>query len=196
MTNEDEAKPLSEGEELWAVIRKNMRPWQAYWYWKDKQVGELGAAHDVLAQAGIMVEGLRSRGDQDPPDCEAIVDGLWAGIEITELTHRETLERSLKGDGQHFTWPRETLLSQLQYWIDRKDTAKLKGGPYERYFLVIVTDEFCLDRESVRAHLEGATFRASMITDVLFGLSYHPDPETGGGECPVFRLPLERTASG
>jgi hypothetical protein len=190
----DEGEPLSADEELAAVIRENVRAVQTYWYWKDKPVGERGAAHDVLTEAGMTVKGLRSC-DQDPPDCEAMVDGLWTGIEFTELTHRKALERSLKGERQYFTWPREALLSELQRWIDRKDTANLKGGPYERYILVIVTDEYLPDRETVRTHLEGATFRVSMITDVLLRLSFHPSTEPEGGHCPVCRLPLERPIS-
>lgn len=191
----DEREHPSEDEELAAVIRKDVRSVQTYWYWKDKRVGERGAARNVLTEAGMALHGLRSC-DRDPPDCEATVDGLWTGIEVTEPTHRKALERSLKGTRQYFTWPREALLSELQRWIDRKDAAKLKGGPYERYILVIVTDEYLLDREMVRTHLEGATFQASMITDVLFCLSYHPSPEPEGGHCPVFRLPLERPVSG
>src|SRR3954469_14240608 len=108
----DEGEPLNEDEEFAAVIRKNVRTVQTYWYWNDKPVGERGAARNILAEAGMRVVGLRSC-DRDPPDCEATVDELWTGIEVTELTHRKTLERSLKGKRQHFAWPREALLSEL-----------------------------------------------------------------------------------
>ena len=62
----------------------------------------------------------------------------------------------------------------------------------DRYILVIVTDEFTLNRHTVEAFLAGATFRARMIDDVVLGLSYHPSSDEGGGSCPVFSLPLVR----
>ena len=58
--------------------------------------------------------------------------------------------------------------------------------------LVIVTDEFTLDRHTVEAFLAGAAFRARMIDEVVLGLSYHPSSDEGGGSCPVFSLPLAR----
>src|SRR3954467_14204677 len=89
--------------------------WQTHWYWKDKPVGERGAARDILEQAGLRVEGLRSReAGQDPPDCEAMVDGQWSGIEVTALVHQKNLERAAKGKRQYFSWPREALLEKLQ----------------------------------------------------------------------------------
>jgi hypothetical protein len=44
----------------------------------------------------------------------------------------------------------------------------------------------------VEVFLNGATFRATMIDDVVLGLSYHPSSDEGGGACPVFSLPLVR----
>ena len=111
---------------------------------------------------------------------------------------RNALRRSIKAVRQrrsgkeperpevYFVWDRDDLLSGLQSLIDKKDEpSKLKGGPYERYVLVIYTDELVLDRDTVTRFLDGATFRASLITDVFFGLSYER------GCCPVFRLPLD-----
>jgi hypothetical protein len=54
--------------------------------------------------------------------------------------------------------------------------------------LVVVTDEFFLDRSTVEEFLDGATFEGNLITDVFLALSYHPSPEPDGGSCPVFRL--------
>ncbi|MDO8401691.1 MAG: hypothetical protein Q7T45_28170 [Bradyrhizobium sp.] len=138
----------------------------------------------------------------DPPDCEAMVDGQWSGIEITELVDQKTLERSLKALKQraigkeperpegYFVWGAVDLISRLQEHIDLKDNARLKGGPYERYILLIHSDEMFLDRESVSRFLTGATFRARMISDAFLGLSYHPGDENFPGRCPVFRLSL------
>ena len=69
--------------------------------------------------------------------------------------------------------------------IDAKDAAKLKGGPYERYVLVIHSNEFFLSRIATTEFLRGAKFRAELITDVFIGLSYEP-----GFGIPTFRLDL------
>lgn len=178
------------------LIEANLRPWNSYWAWKHKPTGESGAASEILRGAGINAEGLVSRGDQDPPDCEARVDGCLTGVEVTELVHRQTLERSLKalklraqGKEPHkaeayFVWDRADLLGALQARIDAKDRAILKGGPYERYILVVYTDEMFLSASQVEQWLKGATFRADRITDVLLGLSYDPAQQC----CPVFKL--------
>jgi hypothetical protein len=183
------------------IIATNARPWNSFWSWRDKPVGERGAAEKILLAAGLKVKNLVSRRTgEDPPDCEAMVDEGWSGIEVTELVHQKTLARSLKAVKEravgkepdrpeaHFVWEKDDLISMLQVQIDRKDNAKLRGGPYKRYILIIHTDEFFLDSGSVKRFLEGAAFRATMITDVILGLSYEPKL----GDCPIFRLPLAR----
>jgi hypothetical protein len=46
------------------------------------------------------------------------------------------------------------ILDALQHRIDEKDKPeKVKGGPYDRYILVIVTDEFTLNRHTIEAFL-------------------------------------------
>jgi hypothetical protein len=195
MSDDDNEKEAT----LAGVIEANARPWNGYWAWKDKPVGEHGAAHEILTGAGIPFEGLVSRDQgQDPPDCEAKIDGQRVGIEITELVHQRTMERSLRAQrerarGQepekeevYFVWDRAKLLQHLQDRIDAKDRAEPKGGPYSRYFLVIHTDEMFLDAAQVDEWLTGATFRANRITDALLGLSYHP----AHNGSPVFRLRL------
>ena len=73
--------------------------------------------------------------------------------------------------------------------ISAKDERqKVKGGPYGRYLLVVVTDEFVLDRHTVSHLLAGASFQTSMIDEAYLGLSHHPIIEQGGGSCPVLRL--------
>ncbi len=51
----------------------------------------------MLTALGLELMGLRSRPEgQAPPDCEAIIEGRRCGIEVTELVHRETMERPLR----------------------------------------------------------------------------------------------------
>jgi hypothetical protein len=185
--------------DLPSKIAANIRPWPGYWAWRDKPVGELGAASTLLREAGIKVDELASRRD-DLPDCEGMLDGQWSAIEVTELVHRKVLERSLKAIRErtvgrepknseaYFVWDRASLLNALQELIETKDTVHYKGGPYERYVLAIHTDEFFLNSATVRQFLEGAVFHARLITDVIVGLSYEPSLRG----CPVFLLELTR----
>lgn len=171
------------------LMRENSRPVQGYWSWKDKPVAERDAARSILRVAGHTVSDLRSRTTgEDPPDCEAMVDGLACGIEVTELIHQKALERSLKEPRQYAIWTPVTFRAELQRIITHKDKP-WKGGPYARRYLVIVTDEFMLMRDWVTPALQGATFQAQHLTDVLLGLTYHPsDPPGGEGTTPTFRL--------
>jgi hypothetical protein len=63
------------------VMRENKRGANDFWYWKDKPVMEAGIVRTVLESAGRHFQQLRSRGE-DPPDCEAIIEGLRYGIEL------------------------------------------------------------------------------------------------------------------
>jgi hypothetical protein len=156
---------------------------------------EPGIAVNILMQAGVEIVDLEARKPgEDPPDCEATLDGHFSGVEVTELAHEETLGRSIRSERAResgkepsqpeacFVWERDSLLSKLRDIIDRKDRKAQKGGPYERYALVVHSDETLLNRESTSLFLEGATFQSRLITDVFFGLSYHD------GCCPVFHF--------
>jgi hypothetical protein len=89
----------------------------------------------------------------------------------------------------YLEWDRQQFLSALQSRIDDKDKL-WKGGPYERRVLVIHTDEFILDRETVDRFLQGSAFTTKLITDVILGLSYHPSTK----DVPVFRLIPAKTS--
>jgi hypothetical protein len=81
-------------EDFKQLVLANKREWNSFWFWRDKPVGESGAARNILEAAGVQVDGLRSLDPDDPPDCEATLDGQFSGVEVTELVHRPTLERS------------------------------------------------------------------------------------------------------
>jgi hypothetical protein len=186
MTEDQQSEEIS----FEKMLIDNKRGAQDYWYWRDKTTMELGASREVLAEAGFSFSDMFSRepGD-DPPDCEGILDGRRCGIEVSELVHEKTLKASIKGNHQYFVWKQEDFVDKLQKLISRKDVPhKVKGGPYSQYFLVLLTDEFTLGRGDVERFLEGQTFAASMITDVLLGLSYDPSVK----KCPVFRLHLSK----
>lgn len=164
-----------------------------FWYSKDKPVMEWGAVQQILVAAGLKVEGgIVSRTD-DPPDCEAVIEGVRCGIEATELVHQEALAQTKRtGQELHFPWGKEDLCRELQARITRKDRPEnVKGGPYQRYILVIFTDEFFIDRAKVESLVADVSFHATFITDVFLGLSHDP----GAGGCPVFKLRLDSQGS-
>ena len=166
--------------DLGSLILANMREWNSFWFWRDKPVGERGIACNILEAAKVEVTDLRSP-DKDPPDCEATLDGQFSGIEVTELVHRPTLERSIKAVRQrargeeprkaeaYFDWGRDGFVEALQNLLDVKN-SKPPARFYERYVLVIHTDEFFLYSASVECFLKGATFNTSLITRAFLGL--------------------------
>src|SRR5262245_32569659 len=164
-----------------------------FWDWTDdRTVQERGAAREILQSAKFEVTKFASRED-DPPDCEGRINGQWCAIEVTRLTHEKTRALNIKAikeqkPGVYFQWGRDDLLRKLQEQIGRKDEAvkRYNSGPYDRYILVMHTDEFILDSPTIEKFLDGATFRTRHLTDVVFGLSYHP-----GFGYPTFRLRLE-----
>jgi hypothetical protein len=188
---------MSDDDDFEQLVLANKREWNSFWFRRDKPVGERGIARDILEAAGVQVDGMQSL-HQDPPDCEATLNGRFSGIEVTELVHRPTLERSIKAVRQrsrgeeprepeaYFLWERADLISALQKMLDAKNSKKPRR-PYERYVLVIHTAEHLLESEKVGRFLKGASFNTSLITSAFLGLSYEP-----GKGCPVFELELVR----
>lgn len=97
------------------------------------------SANTVLPATSLRKPGFRLMAssldpEQDPPDCEATLDGKWSGVEVTELVHRATLERSIKEVRQrslgeepqkpeaYFVWDRDDLVNALQKMLDVKNS--------------------------------------------------------------------------
>jgi hypothetical protein len=190
---------MTKDEEWW---KRSKRPGFGPHTFGDKQYAECDVTRDALLAAGFdLGDDLRSiPKNEDPPDCEALVDGVLCGIEVRELLHQEALEQSVRAraaikrseeprNPEVFCyWERDDMLTELQRIITRKDKPKFKvPRSYQRYFLVIYTIEMVLVRDIVTEYLKDATFQAEFITDVLFLLDYHPDPEEQGSR-PVFVL--------
>jgi hypothetical protein len=95
------AKPVTDDEKLARHINRlneaNKRPGFGYWWFRDKPFAERSAVRDALPAAGFEMSDLRSIPEnQDPPDCEALVDGVPCGIEVTELLHETRPSRSYR----------------------------------------------------------------------------------------------------
>jgi len=165
-----------------------------FWDWHDKPVKERVVARQILRGAKFDVAEFRSR-QNDPPDCEGLLDGQWSAVEVTQLLHEEARALSMKAMKQqpphaesYYQWDRDDVLRKIQKIINVKDGKHYKGGPYKRFVLVIYTDEFVLDGARMNQFLAGATFRSRVFTDVVVGLSYEPS----SGTYPTFRLSLSR----
>ena len=70
-------------DDLERLILANTREWNVFWFWRDKPIGERGVAREIIEAAKVEVTDLKSL-EQDPPDCEATLDGQFSGIEVTE----------------------------------------------------------------------------------------------------------------
>jgi hypothetical protein len=105
-----------------------------------------------------------------PSHRAALASGCPGFDQETLESIRAAQQREAEGDPTKpevfLLWDRAQLLSALQVRIDAKD-QNWKGGPYERYVLVIHTDEFSLDRDTVARFLQGATFQTQLLTDVF-----------------------------
>jgi hypothetical protein len=82
----DEEDSETELEGFAEMMRANKRGASDYWYWGDRPQMEVGAAKEVLTKAGVVFRDLRTH-KNDPPDCEATIEGQLVGIEVTELIH-------------------------------------------------------------------------------------------------------------
>jgi hypothetical protein len=192
--------PVVAEDDAWdfAEIARNTREANSYGYWKDRPVMNDGITREVLKDRSWPFEQLRSRDRQDrqdAPDCEAIVNGWRTGIELTELMHQQTLEANIKTNkrfplspgiplwkqpnllvrlrGQRFhIWDQATLRAKVQSLIDEKDIPpeELKGGPYDRYFLIIHTAEGALGKDNVEAFLQDAVFESRWIANAYLWL--------------------------
>jgi hypothetical protein len=82
--------------QFWDKRTSRLKASAGYWYWPDQPVAECGAATSILEEAGFDTARLKSCADANLlPDCEGLIDGLPAGIEVTELVHEKALARSL-----------------------------------------------------------------------------------------------------
>jgi hypothetical protein len=149
-----------------------------FWDWPNKPVKERVVARQILLDAKFEVAAFGSRQD-DPPDCEGLLDGQWSAVEVTQLMHVKARAQSMKAIKQqpeqperYYLWDRDDALRAIQELIEVKDAKRYQGGPYQRFVLVIYTDEFVLSDATMHQLLDGATLRTRVFTDVVVGLSY------------------------
>jgi hypothetical protein len=63
--------------------------------WDDRPVQERNIARTMLEHAGFEISAFASR-DDDPPDCEGVLDGKRSAIEVTRLNHEKARALNMK----------------------------------------------------------------------------------------------------
>lgn len=156
-------------------------------YRQEQEVDDVQNALNGLGYSGFsLISG------NDPPDCEAIIDGERWGIEVTELVHAPSMLNRIRGDGQpYYEWTDQELQDAVVRLIDEKDSKPLKGGPYSRKLLVIPTREMHAEKSRLDPIFENVVVPCSQLTDVCIGYDYHANAVGYDGPAyPVTRIKI------
>ncbi len=184
---------------------KRKRTYAAYWEFPDEAARDKGIVADLILSLEASViqlkpRSLRSRGRDDPPDCEALdLAGRRVAFELSEIVDAQAIMRHTRREGLHY---REYSEASFLALLDARLTAKLreetdlKGGPYHRRVLVLHSDEGLLDPEFCSSAVRGRTARyIRPWTDVF--LIFPPPPHFTGTDigyvrkCPIITIPNE-----
>lgn len=182
-------------ENFFATFLDDARKYAPYFFLsscrQDNEAGVVEVFNQELSRLGkkpLRSVKLRGHGN-DPPDCEASDSlGQRVGIEVTELVDGDSIAAEKEGHHvcQLALTPSEAI-SAIRERIRKKDRAKVKGGPYHQYILIICCDDpRFLSYETLDA-VPSAQFGATNLIDAAYLLqSYCPFKKC----CPVIELQL------
>jgi hypothetical protein len=160
--------------------------------WPDKSVKERAVVGDLLCaikaeegQHGLLTLNVN---ETDPPDCIGIgLHGERVGFEVTELVDQATVERNLQGRSEWKEWGQQEFLAKLQSILNEKDRKQLRGRPYDKFVVVVHTDEPLLPHSECASMLNGHRFGPyQQINEAFLLFSYEP----GRSSYPYIRLKL------
>lgn len=160
----------------------------------DRSVAEEGVliafALALQEQERLFFSNAFHRGEgNDPPDCEAT--GLAderIGIELTELIDPETAAAARAGNNyQAKRWSETDIAAGLAERIAAKDAGNPKGGPYDRYVLLVYTDEPGLSVDAARSVVSSRVYTATELLSEAY-LLMSSDPSAKQHHC--FQLNL------
>jgi len=167
---------------------KKIRPHASFFDWPDKVTKELGVVRALIETVGDVLDFRAVRPGADPPDAVGERNnGTFEAIEVTELVDeavtgrnvrsmRETVGQDpierMKGLVQR-EWNEAGLVAAVEERLKAKDGVTLKGGPFEKYMVVLHTDEPLLMHADVERWLRDHTFAGMLqVTDAYLLFSY------------------------
>lgn len=159
---------------------KRQRKYASFFEWFDKGQKELGIVETLLQS--VAFKGAEtflnlSISLKDPPDCIAEdQSGNLIGFEVRELVDEEAVRLNAQGKEVYRNWEVNEVIKELESIIVEKDSKTFHGGPYKRLILVIHTDEFVLDFQTLKPFLEICEFKkTNQISEVYLLFSYDPE---------------------
>jgi hypothetical protein len=82
-------------------------------------------------------------------------------------------------------WTDTILIRKFNDIVSKKDRPEMmKGGPYNRFILLVHVDEDMLDAERLKSVLGGCSFQTCLIDDIYVLASYEPREK----RCPLLRF--------
>ena len=170
-------------------LLSKQRGYADFFDWPDKSDKERGIARAFFEELErdtgrkTVCATQHPGGENHAPDCQAVMDTgeVW-GIEITELVSQKAIEGTKLGESVLAVWPDCFLVAKFEALIARKDRPEhVRGGPYNRYVLLVHVDEDMLLGTRLKVVLGSRCFRTHLIDDIYVLTSYEPDEK---------RLPL------
>jgi hypothetical protein len=180
-------------------MERTRRRYASFFQCSDQNIEDTGAVESLMESMAMCsvqpLTALRSRGWNDPPDCEAITtSGMRVGIEVTEMVDQASIEADIVS-GAHVDyayWDADKLRSQIENRVRKKDTpAEVKGGPYDEYWLVIHCDEPAVRFEDARDWISGMPeLRTILISRAFLLIGY----SWAYQRCPYVELAIRHHA--
>lgn len=189
--------------EIGKILRESVaraRGYADFFDWPDKSVKEGGIANTFVEELQRSGASTISCGKQHPggpnhaPDFQITADnGETWGVEITELVSQDAIEATKRGSSVFAGWSDAQLIAQFDAIIAKKDDPlKVKGGPYDRYILLVHVDEPILAQERLETVLGGRSFRTRLIDELYVLMSYQPSNQC----CPLLRFSTTKHSVG
>jgi hypothetical protein len=172
------------------------RGYADFFDWPDKTVKEWGIVQSFCEEierdkGPKIVSGKQHPGGSNhAPDFQVTTDSgeIW-GVEITELVSQEAIEATKHNKLFYPEWTDVDLISAFENLVSKKDKPKkVKGGPYNRYSLLVHVDEDMLLAERLRNVFCSRVFQTRLIDDIYVLVSYDPRQE----RCPLLRFVTTR----
>lgn len=165
------------------------RKYASFFEWIDKEGKELSIAEELvraLNSAEALDPSSLAPCHPDPPDLTCRNGhGELIAIEVSEIVCLEAVRANQKGQDVFRVWGKGELQSAIAESLARKDKINLQGGPYQRFYVCLFTDEMMLTHQGASEELSNVVFGPfQQITDAFLLFSYQPSTKS----YPVLRL--------